>query len=253
MHSATAFRAAIATMGMIPPNVIEAGKLYRFPGLGKRKGNTAGWCRLFQDGRGGVFGDFASGFSETWFSKSDKPLSESECKALQMQAADARRSAESERELKRIHARRLWSSVDREDRAVAAHPYALRKQIRHAYGAGVTRATGTLIGRDVEVLLLPLRIDGVGAVSAVQAINADGVKQTFGPMDSTFLFLGNEHDKEARWLVVEGWATGFAYSHTWSRTNICVAFGKARLERIAKRAAEIYRPQEIIILGEEDD
>jgi len=40
------FKEAIRAAGLEPPDVIEPGKLHRFPGVGKRNGNTAGWCKL---------------------------------------------------------------------------------------------------------------------------------------------------------------------------------------------------------------
>jgi putative DNA primase/helicase len=40
------FRDAMRASGLEPPDVIEPGKLHRFPGAGKRNGNTAGWCKL---------------------------------------------------------------------------------------------------------------------------------------------------------------------------------------------------------------
>lgn len=54
--------------GFEPPDVIEPGKLhsFRFPGVGRRSGNTAGWCKLFHDGLGGCFGDWSSDFTENW-------------------------------------------------------------------------------------------------------------------------------------------------------------------------------------------
>jgi len=39
---AAGFRDAIRDHGLEPPDVISPGKLHRFPGVGKRNGNTAG-------------------------------------------------------------------------------------------------------------------------------------------------------------------------------------------------------------------
>ena len=57
IDSLSDFRDAIRAAGLEPPDVIEPGMMYRFPGVGKRNGNTAGWCKLFEDGLGGCFGD----------------------------------------------------------------------------------------------------------------------------------------------------------------------------------------------------
>ncbi|MCG3189301.1 MAG: hypothetical protein LKCHEGNO_01621 [Burkholderiaceae bacterium] len=59
------FRAAIAVTLGYAPEVIEPGRLMRFA-TSSRRSDTAGWCKLFADLRGGVFGDHRAGISETW-------------------------------------------------------------------------------------------------------------------------------------------------------------------------------------------
>jgi len=56
----------IRSFGLEPPPCIEPGKWHRFPGLNKKSSNKAGWCLLFPDGIGGVFGDFTSSLNESW-------------------------------------------------------------------------------------------------------------------------------------------------------------------------------------------
>ena len=58
------FIEAMREMDMKPPQAIAPGRMYRFPGIGKAGGNTAGWCRLFSDSIGGVFGDWAEGITK---------------------------------------------------------------------------------------------------------------------------------------------------------------------------------------------
>ena len=60
------FRDAMRAVGLEPPEIIRPGRFHRFPGMGKRPGNTAGWCLLFEDGRGGCFGDWSRGRQWTW-------------------------------------------------------------------------------------------------------------------------------------------------------------------------------------------
>lgn len=47
------------------PERIEPGCIVRFATKDSRS-DAAGWCKLFDDRRGGVFGDFRSGINETW-------------------------------------------------------------------------------------------------------------------------------------------------------------------------------------------
>lgn len=66
------FKTAMLSAGLTPPEVIDPGRLLRYSTNG-RKSDTSGWCRLFRDGRAGVFGDFRSGFSSMWTAADDKP------------------------------------------------------------------------------------------------------------------------------------------------------------------------------------
>lgn len=47
------------------PALIEPGRLHRFATC-ERHADTAGWCKLFEDQRGGVFGCHRQGVSQTW-------------------------------------------------------------------------------------------------------------------------------------------------------------------------------------------
>jgi putative DNA primase/helicase len=51
--------------GVQPPSVIEPGRMHRFP-TNSQRNDTAGWCKLFADLRGGVFGCYRHGISATW-------------------------------------------------------------------------------------------------------------------------------------------------------------------------------------------
>lgn len=60
-----AFRLAILAALGHAPEVIEPGRLQRF-GTIDRRGDSAGWCKLFDDMRGGVLGCHRQQISETW-------------------------------------------------------------------------------------------------------------------------------------------------------------------------------------------
>ena len=60
-----AFRAAILAALGHAPDAIEPGKWQRFA-TRDRRGDSAGWCKVFDDPRGGVFGCYRQGISETW-------------------------------------------------------------------------------------------------------------------------------------------------------------------------------------------
>jgi len=92
------FRDATRAAGLEPPDVIEPGKLHRFPGTGKRNGNTAGSANSIDDGLGGCFGDWSSGFSENWQAKREKPFPQAERAAFIHRVEEAGKHAEAERQ-----------------------------------------------------------------------------------------------------------------------------------------------------------
>jgi putative DNA primase/helicase len=59
------FREAILACLGHAPETIEPGHLHRFSTC-ERRSDKAGWCKLFDDLRGGVFGCFRQGVSEVW-------------------------------------------------------------------------------------------------------------------------------------------------------------------------------------------
>ena len=98
------FRAAIlAALGASVrlPEAIEPGRLQRFP-TSDRRGDDAGWCRLFADLRGGVFGCHRQGIAETWSAADRATLTRAQRADLARQA----RAAAVEREARQ---RRQWA------------------------------------------------------------------------------------------------------------------------------------------------
>ncbi|MFO1250797.1 MAG: toprim domain-containing protein [Inhella sp.] len=86
--AAQAFKAAILTHLGHAPEHIEPGKLHRFSTSGKRS-DTAGWCKLFDDLRGGVFGCYRQGISESWSAHERQALDLPARAALARQIAQA--------------------------------------------------------------------------------------------------------------------------------------------------------------------
>lgn len=96
-----AFSAAIAALCGHAPDVIVPGKLQRFSTNGRR-GDTSGYCKLFDDLRGGVFGCFRQGVSETWTATDRGRMTPAQRALLAQQVAQARAERENEQ-------RRQWS------------------------------------------------------------------------------------------------------------------------------------------------
>jgi phage/plasmid primase-like uncharacterized protein len=92
------FREAILAALGHAPEVIEPGRFQRF-GTSGRRGDSAGWCKLFDDLGGGAFGCYRQGISETWcaFDRRTMTTEQRITLARQVMAATAEREAEQRR------------------------------------------------------------------------------------------------------------------------------------------------------------
>lgn len=83
-----AFQAAMRAALGYAPDAIEPGRMHRFA-TSARRGDDAGWCKLFPDLRGGVFGCNRAGASETWQADRDRPKTRQQRAELARQIAEA--------------------------------------------------------------------------------------------------------------------------------------------------------------------
>ena len=120
-NATSQFRDEISATGLIPPDVIVPGKMHRFPGIGKRNGNTSGWCKLFDDELGGCFGDWSSGLSENWQIKREKSISRTERLAFKCRVERARTLAASKRTDKYVRTAKEASSIWNSAKPVIFH------------------------------------------------------------------------------------------------------------------------------------
>jgi phage/plasmid primase-like uncharacterized protein len=92
-----AFHGAIlAALGHAPES-IEPGRFQRFSTNGKRS-DQSGWCRLFDDGRAGVFGCFRLAVSEVWTETPRERMTPSERADLRRRVAEERAQCEREQQ-----------------------------------------------------------------------------------------------------------------------------------------------------------
>ena len=123
------FRQALMAAGLTPPDMIIPGRLYRIPS-NDRRGDTAGWCKLFEDGMGGVYGDHRSSTSETWqFRKADR-MSDVDREAFRQQVEQARRERDAAQAAShREAAKKAVSLWGKAQPLPNDHPYLQRKHI----------------------------------------------------------------------------------------------------------------------------
>ena len=146
----------------------------------------------------------------------------------------------------KAYALELWLNARswREDADIASHPYAIAKGIESAGGAGRATASGKIIGKDADCLIIPIRDIQTEKVQGVQAINPEGKKQTFGNVSGGGLILGNTLDKSIPWYVCEGWASAYSmvFHHLHGNAVCGASFGKSNQDKLARAMADKYAP-----------
>ncbi|HET8700660.1 MAG TPA: toprim domain-containing protein [Nitrococcus sp.] len=249
------FCAAIRASGLEPPKLIEPGKLHRFSGVGKPPSNRAGWCRLFEDRRGGCFGDWSSGLSETWQAKRNRFYSRAERSALARRVEAARIQAEAERMVRQADAANRATAIWYAGASVQGNsPYLIRKRIR-AHGAKLYKGT----------LVLPV-MDFAGKLASLQFIDAAGRKRgCFIPVS----YAQNPHNAQntpetsiwadiascayrSRIIICEGWATGCTLAEDEPAALVFAAIDAGNLQSVALDARCRWPCAELIIAGDDD-
>ena len=154
------------------------------------------------------------------------------------------------------YALELWFNARRRrtDADITSHPYAIRKGIESAGGAGRAKATGRILGKDADCVVVPIWDIEADKVQGVQCINPEGAKQTFGSVSGGGLILGNPLDKGLPWYVCEGWASAYSvvFHHSYGHGVCAVAFGKSNRYKLGLRIEEVHNPYEILFLREQD-
>lgn len=106
------FRAHVLAAVGYAPAAIEPGRMQRFA-TSDRRSDTAGWCKLFDDLRGGVFGCYRQGLSESWSAADRVPMTREQRAMLarQVMAATVEREAEQRKHWadNAQHIARLWA------------------------------------------------------------------------------------------------------------------------------------------------
>jgi putative DNA primase/helicase len=237
------FRDTIRAAGLEPPDAIEPGMLHRFPGNGKRPGNRAGWCLLFDDGLGGCFGDWSSGLTETWQAKRDKPHSQAERAAFARRVEEAKWQAKVKRNAWQADAAKRAIAIWNEAISVPGnHPYLIRKRIQ-PHGAKIHKGALTLQVMDFSVRL-----------TSLQFIAADGGKLLLsgGRKRGCFIPVAGKMDNPTRVIICEGWATGCTLAEDEPDALVLAAIDAGNLEPVALSAYHRWPTAELVIAGDDD-
>lgn len=237
------FREAMLAAGLNPPDNIEPGKFHRFPGSGKKKGNAAGWCKMFPDEMGGTFGDYSTDLSGSWQAERAKPMTPAEQEAHRREIAEARRQAEQNRKAAQAVAAKKAEMIWKQAKpAKDDHPYLVNKGIT-AHGLRQTK-DGKLV--------VPLR-DSKGKLHSIQHIGKDGNKRFLpdGLVSGCYFSIGKPDPAGGPVCISEGLATAKSI-HQATAYPVAVAFNAGNLKTVAE-AIRAKLPDARLILCADDD
>jgi len=244
------FKEAMRSAGLEPPEHIEPGRMHRFPGIGKRNGNAAGWCQFFPDGIGGVFGDWSTELSKTWQAEREQPRTETERAAFRQQIERSRKQADEQRQVEQQQAAAraqeiLLGAVG----DPTGHPYAMVKKV--PFGGLVKRGPWRQRGWD-DALLVALYAES-GQVVSLQAINPAGDKDFLvsGQKKGCFHPLGKLRGATGSILIGEGLATVAAAVSATGLPGV-VAFDAGNLLSVAEVVRRLAPGAEIVMLADDD-
>ena len=237
------FLEAIRAAGLEPPESLEPGKLHRFPGIGKGPNNDAGWCLLYPEYWGGVFGDWSTDLHITWKPQTNCSLSKEERAERTRKARAAKTQAEEQRRIKHddaaTRAMEIWSSATP---APDTHPYLTKKGIP-AHGAKLHN----------NLLTLPLStIDG--QMTSLQFIASDGTKRLLpgGRKKGCFIPVTELAKDPAQVIICEGWATGCSIAERNPSAVVLAAIDAGNLESVALTVRCQWPGTELVIAGDDD-
>lgn len=249
-----AFVAAISAAGLTPPaQIIEDGKIHRYPTNGK-PGDKSGWYVLHGDGlAAGAYGCWRSGVNETWHASDLNRLTLDERQTHQERLKQLQQQREEEaahgHEEAAARATEIWGSASPAD---AAHPYLVQKGVQ-VNGLRLYRGDLCIAGLNMDgAVVVPIR-DEHGKLWSLAFILPDGEKRFLpgGRKRGCFHVIGQLTESTTDAYIGEGVATG-ASVHQATDRPVVIAFDAGNLKPVAGVIREKYPHVHLIICGDHD-
>ena len=237
------FLNSIREFGLQPYNHIEPGKIYRVPGIGKKRGNTAGWYQLFHDGLGGCYGDWSIGQSGSWHIKNNSPLSPAERNNFNDHINEAKRQAKLQLKHKQSAAAKKACSIWYMSRSANNHhPYLIQK--------GINSRNSRLYKQSLVLSIMSFS----GKISSLQFIEPNGKKILLsgGRKKGCFIPVTSFTDDFTKVIICEGWSTGCTLAELEPKAHVLAAIDAGNLQSVAIAARKQWPNTELIIAGDDD-
>lgn len=238
------FREALVAHGLNPNEILADGAIHRIDDAIDKPGRKSAWYLLHDDGdfAAGSFGNWKTGLSEKWSSKSlSKVLPEQRTLYFERLRTDKEQADIALREIQKDTAQaceKIWNYASE---AGTDNPYLLRKKI-NSYGLKEFK--------DSQTLIVPLR-DESGNMASLQFIDKDGNKKfkTGGRKHGCYFSIGDKPQNLI--LICEGYATG-ASLHEATGFPVAVAFDAGNMESVGQSLLSKLPNIEIIFCADND-
>jgi putative DNA primase/helicase len=219
------------------PAKVNSERFTRFA-TNDRHGDESGWCKLFSDGQGGVFGCWRKNITRVWQANSPNSAEDRMSWYKQIQACREEAAVIKAKE----HAKCRLESVDLWEKSRDAqedHPYLVAKLVP---SYGLKQSGGKL--------MVPVR-DISGAFRGLQYIWPDGRKRfkTGTEVVGGYFPIGRPTDEIL--LICEGYATG-ATLYQLTGHAVAVAFNAGNIPRVAKALREKYQDRQLVVCADDD-
>lgn len=250
----TGFIEAMAIHGLAPdPARIVPGEFFRFPGQSGKRSNLSGWGKLFADGEGGVFGDYASGLRQDWQARKAEEMTKAELTRHRQRVAKAHRDAQASRRKEQgkaaSYAALIW---EESSPASPVHPYLQAKGIP-AVAERLRLYAGplTIRGMKCDGALLVPAFDQDNKLSTLSFISPDGEKRFLprGRKGGCFLLIGGEPAGVV--CIAEGLATAASIEAATGHP-VAVAFDAGNLLAVARIMRERYQAARLVLCADND-
>ena len=240
------FKSEMIYKGITPPHpIIFDGKLHRFHIEGDKPTSKNGWYVLYVDHiPSGVFGNWKSGFKQTWSIKDFSKFGRSKCLELQGKMVAAIKLKNEARIIERQKvaelAKRIYTHCHAAD---PQNPYLLRKRVKAFHAR---QFDGQLV--------LPI-IDFEGKLWSLQYILPNGEKRFLsgGAIKGHFIPIQNHPTTEISILICEGFATGATLAAAYPDTCVIAACNANNLKNVAVKIQEKLPKAELVICADADE
>lgn len=215
---------AITAAGMTPPNEFTEGRWLRFPGVGKKRSNRSGWCRIISPTLA-IYGDWSSNFRAVWKDDSHVDSEQARKRLLDAQRRE-QEFVRAQRARQRQAAQEAQQLLGRCQ--VATHPYLVSK--------GLSAWRG-MVSPEGELIVAARAVEDYRCLLTVQRIAPDGTKRFLRGARARGAIHALGERNSRRQLLCEGYATGIslhlAAKELWGPHCVIVTFSANNLLSVA--------------------